>query len=133
MQFTFLMLYFSQIFGLMYLTTKIDGPGGDDYHANEDGKNHDDYPNRTYFERIFMFAFANTVGNIQFPEFSEWTSAEMTKENPYSSASMVILTLAIHHIQIIFMVIIMLNLLISRVGDMYDRMRETQDTTRFIE
>ena len=120
-----LLMFFSTIFTFMNITSNVDVPGGDDHHETED------FPYRSDFEKHFMQGLLNSFGDISLSEFGEWK--KLYKKFPVSSSSMVVLGLTINFSQIIFMVIVNLNLLIAIISEVFDKVRSSQEVTRYQE
>ena len=99
-----LFLYSNTIFALFNQITKINKPGYD--------SNHDDdaFPDDSIVRFIFN-AFSNSIADLNYPEYSvKWEK----------SRAMIYLIFTNYFVQIIIMVILMLNLLISVVSEKYD-------------
>lgn len=112
MSFTGLLLFFSLCFSLMYIGARVDVPGYDSHTGD------DDFPQRSVFERFFMYGLSNTVGDISLPGFDHWDSEDGARaSNPKGSSAMIALGLGINYIQIMFMVVVIFNLLIAVISE----------------
>ena len=112
--FSGLLLYFSGSFGLLYRCAATDTPGSDDY------------PDLPSFVRRFFYSYTITLGDNGLPEFSKWTTSEMLANNPYGSKSMIYMGLLINYFQVMLMVVVLMNLLIALISEIYEKARERQ-------
>lgn len=118
--FSCLLLLFSESFGLLYRCAATDTPGSDD-HTGED-----DFPGMSEFARRFFYSYSITLGDNSLPEYGKWTASEMLANNPYGSKSMIYMGLLINYFQVMFMVVVLMNLLIALISEIYEKARERQ-------
>jgi hypothetical protein len=111
-----LFMYSVFIFAMFTQLTKIDKPGYDDNHDD------DEFPDILFLRHI-LNSFSNSVGDLNYPGYeTNWDT-----EDGYMSPAMIALIFIHYYMQIIFMVIVLLNLLISVVSENYDNITDKKD------
>lgn len=129
--FTALVMFFSFCFSVMYMGAGVDEPGGDGHTGDQD------FPGLGPSWSFFLYGISNSVGDLNPLEFEDaWTYRDETgdcteetaclvpapggQDYPFTSKSMIGLGLSIYYFQIVMMVVLLLNLLISIFGDKYN-------------
>ena len=111
-----LFVYSVFIFAMFTQLTKIDKPGYDDIHDD------DEFPDILFLRHI-LNSFSNSVGDLNYPGYeTNWNT-----DDGYMSPAMIALIFIHYYMQIIFMVIVLLNLLISVVSENYDNITDKKD------
>jgi hypothetical protein len=98
----------------MYTAAMVSAPGKDDDH-----KSYNDFPESSDFASIFMMTLSNSIGDLSYPESSLWIGRSAM--NYGASLVMVRQVLIIYFIQAFFIVVLLLNLLISVVSEVFDK------------
>ena len=102
--FTGVLICFIFIFALLYINGKIDFPGGTENFP----------PPMPYEIAILFYTMSNTIGDLNYPEYSEW--AEKSNLNPGPCMLMTMYIWIIYIGGIYIMLIMMLNFLIAIMG-----------------
>ena len=113
--FLLLLMLFSATFSLFNMAIGVDDPGIDDHTGD------DDFPFRSALSRHIMQGLSNSFGDLSMPEFSKWT--DIQAKFPMSSWFMITLGFGLYFSNIIFMLVLNLNLLIAIISEVYDSVR----------
>lgn len=109
-KFLMILLFWTFNFSLMYANIEIDTP-------DIDG---DKKSILSYMSRVFLFSYSNSIGDLNMPGMSKWLS------DKGNSPMMVYQALLVYYGSTVAMVVSMLNLLISFLGESFAETRESQ-------
>jgi hypothetical protein len=92
-------------------------------------KDDEDYVLMNGYVKQVIFAWKNSVGDVDIPDYSKWSA--IMSESPVSAKIMIVITWLNWWLNHYIMLIIILNFLIAIISQSYEQVMTTSEVTKY--
>jgi hypothetical protein len=75
-----------------------------------------------------MYSLSNSIGDLSYPEVGFWT--DVYNKNMLAAHSMIVMIKAIYFAHAIFVVVMLSNMLVSVISEIYDKTQDEKEVNR---